>query len=66
MLTSTSRGSRSWVSIVTRSYAAVGVDDGAGDPVLDPLLAGGVELGGEDHLVACVQAVGLAGQLDSV
>ena len=36
------------------------------DPVLDPLLAGGVELGREDHLVAGAQAVGLAGQLNSV
>ena len=40
MSTCTSRGSRSWVSTVTRSDAAIGIDDGAGDPVLDPLLAG--------------------------
>ncbi len=66
MSTATSRGSRSWVSIVTRSRVAIGVDDGAGDPVLDPLLAGDLELGREDHLIAGAQAVGLAGQLDPV
>ena len=45
---------------------AAGVDDGAGDPVLDPFLAWDAELGGEDHLVAGREAVGLAGQLDAV
>ncbi len=43
---------------------AIGVEDRARDPVLDPPLAGDGELGGEDHLVAGAQAIGLAGQLD--
>jgi integrase len=42
---------------------AAGIDNGPGDPVLYPPLAGDGELGRENDLVALVQAVRLAGQL---
>ena len=66
MSTSTSRG-LALVGLDRDPVAiAIGVENGAGDPVLDPPVAGDLELGREDHLVAGAQAVGLAGQLDPV
>lgn len=46
--------------------ALAGVEDRAGDPVLDSLLPGYAVLAGEHHLVARGETVGLLGQADAV